>query len=81
MAHNLIEAIKTELRKLDNWRDKETTQAQIETFVYNYLYSEETGLPLEAYEESEIQPLAKVVFLHIYQQYASSVQSPYSDVA
>lgn len=81
VAHNLIEAIKVELQKLDNWRDKETTKAQIETFVYNYLYSEETGLPVEAYGEPEIKPLANVIFLHIYQQYASGSQNLYSDVA
>ena len=81
VAHNLIEAIKVELQKLDNWRDKETTKAQIETFVYNYLYSEETGLPVEAYGEPEIKPLANVIFLHLYQQYASGSQNLYSDVA
>jgi type I restriction enzyme R subunit len=81
VAQNLIEAIKAELHKLDNWRDKDTTKAQIETFIYDYLYSEETGLPIEAYDEPEIKPLADVIFLHIYHQYASSVQSPYSDVA
>jgi type I restriction enzyme R subunit len=81
IAHNLVEAIRTELQKLDNWRDKETTKAQIETFIYDYLYSDETGLPTEAYEEPEIKPLANVVFLHIYQQYSSDNQPSYSDVA
>lgn len=81
IAHDLIEAIKAELRKLDNWKDKDATKAQIETFIYDYLYSDETGLPSEAYDEVEIEPLANVVFLHIYQQYNSADRSPYSDVA
>jgi type I restriction enzyme, R subunit len=81
VAHNLAEAIKTELQKLDNWRDKETTKSQIETFIYDYLYSDETRLSSEAYDELEVKPLANLVFLHTYQQYAAADQPPYSAVA
>ncbi|AFZ15591.1 type I site-specific deoxyribonuclease, HsdR family (plasmid) [Crinalium epipsammum PCC 9333] len=81
IAYNLIEAIKAKLRKLDNWRGKEKTKAKIQTLIYNYLYSDKTGLPLEEYDESEVAPLANAVFLHIYQQYPSADQNPYSDAA
>ena len=81
VAHNLIEAIKAELRKPDNWRDKETTKAQIATFIYDYLYSDETGLPDNEYEPGEIETLSNVVFLHIYQQYPTADQNPYTDAA
>lgn len=81
IAHNLIEAIKAELRKLDNWRDKETTKAQVQTFIYDYLYSDATGLPTDEFNESEVETLSNVVFLHIYQQYPSADQNPYSDAA
>ncbi len=81
IAHNLIEAIKTELRKLDNWRDKDTTKAQIETFIYDYLYSEDTGLPVDEYEPSDVVTLSNIVYLHIYQKYPTADTNPYLDAA
>lgn len=65
VAQNLLEALKTELQRLDNWRDKEITKAQIKTFIHDYLYNDTTGLP-EDYEISEVETLSNVVFLHIY---------------
>jgi type I restriction enzyme R subunit len=81
IAQALIEAIKAELRKLANWRDKETTQAQIQTFIHDYLYSDATGLPVDHYSDTDVENLSNVVFLHIYQQYANADRHCYDDNA
>lgn len=43
-----VEALKAELSQVDNFCEKEATQAQVRTPVFNYLYDETTGLPIDA---------------------------------
>ena len=81
VAQNLLESIQTELQRLENWRDKETTKAQVETSIYNYLYDEETGLPTESYDDQEIAELSKVIFLHLYRQSPATNYPIYPNVA
>ena len=81
VAQNLLESIQAKLQKLDNWRDKETTKAQVETSIYNYLYDEETGLPTESYDDQEISELSKVIFLHLYRQSPATNYPIYPNVA
>lgn len=78
VAQSLIEAVKVQLKQLENWRDKESTRATIKTFIYDYLYSEDTGLPVDAYNDSDVDNLANVVFLHVYQQDESVNQHLYA---
>ncbi|MEH1908161.1 type I restriction enzyme endonuclease domain-containing protein [Nostoc sp.] len=78
IAQSLIEAVKSQLQQLENWRDKESTRATIKSFVYDYLYSEDTGLPVDAYDDSDVDNLSNIVFMHIYQQYKSANKHPYA---
>ena len=73
--------VQTELQRLENWRDKETTKAQVETSIYNYLYDEATGLPTESYDDQEIAELSKVIFLHLYRQSPATNYPIYPNVA
>jgi type I restriction enzyme, R subunit len=72
VARSLFDAITTELHRLENWGDKDTTRAQIKTFVHNYLYDETKGLPIEDYTEDDVQEVTNVIFLHVYEQFANS---------
>lgn len=78
VAKSLIEAVKVQLKQLENWRDKESTRATIKSFIYDYLYSEDTGLPVDAYDDSDVDNLTNVVFIHVYQQYESVNQHLYA---
>jgi type I restriction enzyme R subunit len=78
IAKSLIEKVKLKLQELENWRDKESTKATIKNFIYDYLWSDETGLPDDAYDYSDVDNLSNVVFLHVYQQYASANHHPYA---
>jgi type I restriction enzyme, R subunit len=70
--------VKSQLKQLENWRDKEFTKATIKTFIRDYLWSDETGLPVETYDDSDVDNLSNVVFLHVYQQYASANHHSYA---
>ena len=78
VAKLLIEEVKAKLQQLENWRDKESTKATIKSFIHDYLYNEETGLPVEAYDDSDVDKLSNVVFLHVYQQYENANNHPYA---
>lgn len=71
VAQSLYAALTTELQKLDNWQDKDTTRSRVKTFVHNYLYDETTGLPVEDYTEEDVQEVADVIFLHVYERFSS----------
>ncbi len=77
VAAKLLEAIKAELAKLDHWREKRQTQAQVQQLIYNHLYDEKTGLPVDAYTDEEVKALAEIVYLHVYQQYESATENVY----
>jgi type I restriction enzyme, R subunit len=81
VAAALLAAIKAELAKLDHWREKRQTQAQVRQLIYNHLYDESTGLPEETYTDDEVASLAEVVYLHVYQRYESDSQSVYAQAA
>jgi type I restriction enzyme R subunit len=63
---------------VDNWRAKTATQAQVRAMIYNYLYDEQTGLPLDAYTPEDVKTLAKELFQHVYMQYPDAVENVYS---
>lgn len=69
IAADLLDAIKAEIARMDNWTAKDSTQAQIQTFIYDYLYDEATGLPVDAYTDEEVQALAADFFRYVSQQY------------
>jgi hypothetical protein len=56
-AQSVAQAVQAKIADLDNWTEKETTRAQVETLVYDHLYSDSTGLP-DNYSEPEIRSLA-----------------------
>jgi type I restriction enzyme R subunit len=69
IAQELIGKIRAEIGRVDNWRAKATTQAQVKTLIYEYLYDEQTGLPLEAYTPEDVDALAGELFKHVYAGY------------
>ena len=78
VAHSLLETIQAQLQTLENWREKDTTKSQIRTLIHNHLYDENTGLPVDDFEETDINELAKVIFLHVYQHSPSEASQELS---
>jgi type I restriction enzyme R subunit len=50
---------------VDNWRAKEATQNVMRQTIYDFLFSDETGLP-GSYSPQEIAQKTQLVFGHIY---------------
>jgi len=78
VAKDLLAALKAEKLRIDNWREKETTKAAVKTFIYDFLWNEETGLPLEFYTPEEVAERTDLVFTHVFRQYTDALHHAYA---
>ena len=76
VAVELLARLKAEKLKIDHWRDKETTRDAVRIAIRDHLWSDETGLPVEAYTEEDVNDKAEEVFRHVYRIYPT-IPSPY----
>ncbi|UWF48373.1 type I restriction endonuclease subunit R [Pseudomonas sp. N3-W] len=75
VAVSLLETLKAERLKVENWREKESTRDAVKQKIYDFLYDESSGLPVEDYSDDEIKILADNVFRHVYRAYPT-IPSP-----
>lgn len=66
VAHELLEALQREKLQL-RWRETEETKAEVKTFIYDFLYDEQKGLP-ESYTLEEIEAKSGLLYEFFYQQ-------------
>ena len=72
----LLERLKAEKLRVDHWRDKESTRDAVRIAIRDFLWSDETGLPVDTYDEDEVEIKAEEVFVHVFRAYPT-VPSPY----
>jgi len=80
IAVGLLETLKAEKLRVDQWREKEATRDAVRISIHDFLYSDETGLPVDSYEDAEVQNRAEDVFRHVYRAYPR-IPSPYYERA
>ncbi|WP_217160915.1 hypothetical protein [Thiocystis violascens] len=61
-------ALRGLLAPLERWTDKEQTQAEVEIFILDRLYSD---LPSPSFTEADKQEAAAIVYRHVWQQSVS----------
>lgn len=76
VAAELLDSLKAEKLKIDNWREKETTRDAVRTAIKDFLWDEKTGLPIDTYSENDVIQKAEDVFTHVFRVY-TTVPSPY----
>lgn len=69
VAVELLNTLKTEKLKIDNWRDKEATRDAVRITIHDYLWSEDTGLPIDSFSEDDVKKKADVIFQHVFRVY------------
>lgn len=80
VAVDLLKTLKAEKLRIDHWRDKESTRDSVRIAIHNFLWSDQTGLPVASYTEDEVKTRAEEVFRHMYRVYPT-VPSPYYENA
>ncbi len=69
VATSLLEKLKAEKLSIQNWTERETTRDSVKQGIYDFLYDDKTGLPVDSYEEEEISVLTESLFNHVYRAY------------
>ena len=68
VATELHGKLEAELTRIRDWQMKEATRDYVKQAIFDFLYSDETGLP-PSYSEAEITVKSGLVFKHfLYQQ-------------
>ncbi len=78
VSSSLLATLKAERLRIANWQQKESTRDAVKQQIFDFLYDERTGLPVEQYEEDEISDITEKVFLHIYRVYPELPSPVYS---
>jgi type I restriction enzyme, R subunit len=76
IARQLLARLKEEKLRADQWRDKEATRDAVHQAIHDFLWSEDTGLPVDCIAEEDVEVKAEEVFRHVYRAYPT-VPSPY----
>jgi type I restriction enzyme R subunit len=76
VAAELLETLKAEKLRVDHWKDKEATRDAVRQAIHDYLWSEDTGLPVGQYSEEDVQVRADDVYHHVFRAYPV-VPSPF----
>lgn len=66
VAAELLDKLKAEKLRADNWWDKEATRDAVKVEIRDFLWDEATGLPVECYSEQDVKDKAEQVYLHIF---------------
>ena len=75
VAVALLAMLKREKLRVAQWREKEATRDAVQRLIYDFLYSDITGLP-DRYAPTEIEAKVEAVFRHVYYAYPT-VPSPF----
>jgi len=78
VAVELLETLKAEKLRVDQWRDKEATRDEVRATIRDFLWNEEDGLPVDSYTDDEVELKAEDIFRHVFRAYPT-VPSPYYD--
>jgi type I restriction enzyme R subunit len=77
----LLRKLKDKIKEIDHWRDRETTRDAVKVEIYNFLYSDATGLPEDLYTEDDVEGKTDEVFHHVYRAYPTIPSPVYDGVA
>jgi type I restriction enzyme, R subunit len=64
-SKSLLASVRRLIAPLERWTEKEQTQAEVETFILDYVYQE---LPTPPFTDDEKQAIAKLAYDHVWQQ-------------
>ena len=69
IAVDLLVTLKAEKLRVDQWRDKESTRDGVRVAIRDFLWSDDTGLPVDSYTEADVESKTAEVYRHVYRAY------------
>ena len=71
IAKELLETLKKEKLRIENWREKESTRDAVQIAIRDFLWDEKTGLPVDTYNEDDVIFKAGEIYKHVFTAYPS----------
>ncbi|MDR5752145.1 MULTISPECIES: type I restriction endonuclease subunit R [unclassified Caballeronia] len=65
----LLSTLKTRLADISDWQATEANRDTVRLTIHDYLYSDATGLPVDSYDEEDVDTLTDNVFQHVWRAY------------
>ena len=75
VAAELLTKLKAEKLRADNWWDKQATRDAIKVEIRDFLWNEQTGLPVECYADREVEEKAEQIYRHVFSLYTGQHSS------
>ena len=80
VAVELLQTLKAEKLRVDQWREKEATRDAVHVTIHDFLWSDDTGLPGGAYSDDDVTSRSDAVFEHVFRAYPTVPSPYYADV-
>lgn len=68
----LLANLKNRYLNIQNWRDSVFFKGKVESFIHDFLYADETGLPPKSFTTDDVKTKTDEIFGYIYQQYPNA---------
>jgi type I restriction enzyme R subunit len=65
----LLATLKAQDLQVDRWCDKESTRDRVKNKIHDFLYSDDSGLPVDSYEPNDVEEKANAVYHHVRRAY------------
>lgn len=72
VSKELLANLKNRYLNIQNWRDSVFVKGDVESYIHDFLYADETGLPPESFTTDEVKIKTDKIFGYIYQQYPNA---------
>jgi type I restriction enzyme R subunit len=69
VAAELLAQLKAEKLRADNWWNKQATRDAVKVEIRDFLWNDETGLPVGCYSEQGVEEKAEQIYLHVFRLY------------
>ncbi|MCU0453444.1 MAG: type I restriction endonuclease subunit R [Bacteroidetes bacterium] len=69
VARDLLDRLKKEYLRVQDWREKEQTRSGVKSFIHDFLWNEETGLPTPSYSPDDVEIKSDSAYQFVYGQY------------
>jgi len=71
IASELLQRLKQEkLNAMYRWYERENSKAEVKSFIHDFLWDEQAGLPVSNYSTDEVEEKTEQVFDHVVHQYS-----------
>lgn len=69
VAVGLLATLKASLAEISDWQATEVNRDSVRLTIHDYLYADATGLPVDSYDEEDVETLTIEVYQHIWRAY------------